>query len=1006
MTIIEDYLKLTKQYINEYGPKTILLMQVGSFFEVYAITENDGSYSGSNITDFSQINDMIIAKKNMFYQDKQVVMAGFGLTQLEKYSKKLQEKDYTIVVYTQDIQSKNTTRSLSEIISPGTFFNNDQEQISNNVTSIWIEQAKNILIMGISNVDIYTGVSSISQFTTEYFHNPCTYDDLERYVSLYKPRETIFVSNLENSISNDIIQFIGLDNCKVHNIYIGDKSKDKPSGILKHALNAEKQKYQLEIFNQYFPNNIELFNTSYSEHCIAIQSLTILLDFIYQHSPHLVNKLSIPRFENHTDKLILANHSLKQLNIIDDDRHTGKLRSLASLLNNCETIMGKRKFIHILNNPLTNPDTLNNIYNNTEYLLQDNKWESYRNHLSNIGDIEKFSRKLVLKRVTPKDLSKFNMDIHNAIKISSLIYDDNTFLNHLHRMLPLIKDINVTELSQQITDHLNSVFNLEICSNIDDMSPEKLILLEQKTTGFIRPGQCETIDNLRSQAFDGREQLEAIRKFLSDTIKSNEKTSKIDTQYVKIHEAAKTDPNLQTTQRRATLFKTSIEKQLKNKLVENIEYIDTEGNKKTFALPLNEFEYRNCGNSKTTIIITSHTILSLCSGLQTAKDKLVIQFIQFYSNFITNFFKYTDIIHQIANFVSFIDIEQCRCFMAYKFNYCKPTIKTEDKAFFDFKELRHPLIEHLQTNELYVTNDLKLGAAQAQTQAHADNGLLLYGTNAVGKTSFIKSVGIAIIMAQCGLYVPAMEFTFSPYKHIFTRILGQDNIFKGLSTFAVEMSELRTILKYSDKDSLILGDEVCSGTESDSALSIFTTALEKLHNNNSTFLFATHFHEINNYDEIKTLDKLKLMHMEVIFDYEKNKLIYDRKLKSGPGESMYGLEVCKSLNLEEEFLQRAHDIRMKYNPINKNILSLSTSHYSSKKVLGTTCELCKNNISSDVHHLNYQQYANNDNQYIKSFHKNHIANLINICKECHDNIHKNNTILKKTKTSHGYELTK
>jgi len=1001
MPIIEDYLELTKQYISEYGPKTILLMQVGSFFEVYAITENDGSYSGSNIVDFSQINDMIIAKKNMFYQDKQVVMAGFGLTQLEKYSKKLQERDFTIVVYTQDIQSKNTTRSLSEIISPGTFFNNDQEQISNNITSIWVEQAKNILIMGISNVDIYTGVTSISQFTTEYFHNPCTYDDLERYVSLYKPRETILVSNLENSISNDIVQFIGLDDCKVHNIFLNDKTKDKPSGILKHALNAEKQKYQFEIFNQYFPNNIELFHACYSEHCIAIQSLTILLDFIYQHSPHLVNKLSIPRFENHTDKLILANHSLKQLNIIDDNRHTGKLRSLASLLNHCETIMGKRKFIHILNNPLTNPDTLNHIYNNTEYLLQDNKWESYRNHLSNIGDIEKFSRKLVLKRVTPKDLSKFNMDLHNTIQISSLIYNDYTFRTHIHRMLPLIQDINVTELSQQITEHLNRVFNLEICTNIDDMSPDKLLLLEQNTTGFIRQGQCKIIDNLRSQAFDGREQLEAIRKFLSDTIRANEKTSKTDTLYVKIHETAKTDPNLQTTQRRAKLLESAISKIIKNpslKQVEDIKYIDTEGNEKTFVLPLHDFEYKNCGNSKTTIIITSPTILSLCSGLQTAKDKLVIQFIYFYNEFITNFFNYTDTIHLIANFISFIDIEQCRCYMAHHFNYCKPTISIQDKAFFNFKDIRHPLIEHLQTNELYVTNDLILGKE--------DNGILLYGTNAVGKTSLIKSIGIAIIMAQCGLYVSATDFTFSPYKHIFTRILGQDNIFKGLSTFAVEMSELRTILKYADKDSLILGDEVCSGTESDSALSIFTTALEELHKKNCTFLFATHFHEINNYDEIKALDKLKLMHMEVIFDYERNKLIYDRKLKSGPGESMYGLEVCKALNLDSQFLQRAHDIRMKYNPINRNILSLPTSHYSSKKIQGGQCELCEESISSEVHHLNFQQFANNENQYINSFHKNHIANLINICKECHDNIHKNNIVLRKTKTSEGYELSK
>ena len=109
------------------------------------------------------------------------------------------------------------------------------------------------------------------------------------------------------------------------------------------------------------------------------------------------------------------------------------------------------------------------------------------------------------------------------------------------------------------------------------------------------------------------------------------------------------------------------------------------------------------------------------------------------------------------------------------------------------------------------------------------NGILLYGTNAVGKTSFIKAIGISIIMAQAGLYVPALEFTYYPYKTLFTRILGNDNIFKGLSTFAVEMTELRTILQMADENSLILGDELCSGTESDSALSIFVAGLEILH---------------------------------------------------------------------------------------------------------------------------------------------------------------------------------
>ena len=99
-------------------------------------------------------------------------------------------------------------------------------------------------------------------------------------------------------------------------------------------------------------------------------------------------------------------------------------------------------------------------------------------------------------------------------------------------------------------------------------------------------------------------------------------------------------------------------------------------------------------------------------------------------------------------------------------------------------------------------------------------------------------------MAQSGLYVPCSSFVFSPYKKIFSRILNNDNLFKGLSTFAVEMSELRVILNNCDNNTLILGDELCSGTEIDSAISIFLAGLKKIYENNSTFIFATHLHQI------------------------------------------------------------------------------------------------------------------------------------------------------------------
>ena len=146
--------------------------------------------------------------------------------------------------------------------------------------------------------------------------------------------------------------------------------------------------------------------------------------------------------------------------------------------------------------------------------------------------------------------------------------------------------------------------------------------------------------------------------------------------------------------------------------------------------------------------------------------------------------------------------------------------------------MRHALIEHLNKEEAYVPNDISLEVDK--------NGMLLYGTNAVGKSSLIKSIGISIVLAQSGMFVPCSSFVYFPYKSVFTRILGNDNIFKGLSTFAVEMCELRTILTNCCENSLVLGDELCSGTEIDSALAIFASGVNYLCKKKATSVSYTH----------------------------------------------------------------------------------------------------------------------------------------------------------------------
>ena len=131
--------------------------------------------------------------------------------------------------------------------------------------------------------------------------------------------------------------------------------------------------------------------------------------------------------------------------------------------------------------------------------------------------------------------------------------------------------------------------------------------------------------------------------------------------------------------------------------------------------------------------------------------------------------------------------------------------------------MRHPIIERLDRGTVYVPNDISIGLADDIAQT----GMLLYGTNASGKSSLMKAVGLNIIMAQAGFYVAAEEFEYIPYQRLFTRILNADNIFRGESSFAVEMGELRGILKRANGNSLVLGDELCSGTENTSAQSIF-----------------------------------------------------------------------------------------------------------------------------------------------------------------------------------------
>ena len=339
--------------------------------------------------------------------------------------------------------------------------------------------------------------------------------------------------------------------------------------------------------------------------------------------------------------------------------------------------------------------------------------------------------------------------------------------------------------------------------------------------------------------------------------------------------------------------------------------------------------------------------------------------------------EYENTLQNIVYFISFTDFLTNIANISIKNSYCKPCINQQDSSYLDAVNLRHPIIEKIHDQVQYVANDVKLGTDNL-------NGMLLYGVNAVGKSSLMKSIGISIIMAQCGFYVAASKFTYSPYNYLFTRISNNDNIFKGQSSFAVEMSELRVILKRANNKSLILGDELCSGTETVSAISIVAAGILTLSNINSSFIFATHLHKLSNLEEINDCKNIKHFHMKTVFDPKTKTLIYNRKLQDGSGDSIYGLEVAKGMDLDPEFINTANNIRKKLMKIDNYGIDRKTSNYNSKIIIDK-CSICKKK-TNEIHHINEQNLANK-NQIIDNFHKNSLFNLVQLCHDCHYKVH-------------------
>jgi len=969
-TITDEYFGLTKEYIAKYGPRTIVLLQVGAFFEVYGLKcQKTGEITKSNIEMFSQICQLNVSEKNGGTQN--IVMAGFRDYTLEKYLQRLSENEYTAVVYVQEKDGKNISRKLDAIYSPGTYISHENDilpQVSNHIMCIWLEKytrrGTTNLICGLATVNIFTGQSHMFEYETQYYMNPTSFDELERAVSIFTPNEVIVNHNLPSHEIESILQFVGLKNAIAKNVLIHQNAIETTEMVKR----CGEQTYIHHVLSDFF--GVDAYNVCevFRNHVIATQAFCFLMHFIQEHNPNLVRNIDVPTFYNTSKHMVLANHSLKQLNIISNGEHNGHLSSVSSFLNKCVSSMGKRKLHEQLLNPVFDTQWLNREYVMIDFLLNQNHYvEVIRKQLVQVVDIEKICRQLVLYKLYPGSMASLCNTLSIIHQLMTCFAEEQDFLNYVgidgceESCLNVLKTVEKTLI-------------VENCKNVQSM--------QSFENPIIKPGVSKELDEITENYDKSSRLFNNIRNVLNQMMCRSHGEG----EYIKIHETEKSGLSLQITKKRGTLLKTLLLNQT------TIDFGEWE------IVKTSDIKFVTASSSNDEIEF--HLLTQVCKTMISAKSAIDRYSAEAYLRFLKEFQnEYYQVLENIAKCVRMMDVIQSKAFVAGKYNYCRPMIEESPKSFVDAKGLRHCLIEHIQQNEIYVSNDICLSSHDSPA------GILLYGTNAVGKTSMIRALGIAIIMAQAGFYVPCSQFVYCPYTTIFTRIVGNDNLFKGLSTFAVEMSELRTILKHADNKSMILGDELCSGTETESALSIFTAALMELHSRESSFIFATHFHEIIDYDEIRGLDKVALKHMAVHYDRELDCLVYDRKLQDGEGNRMYGLEVCKSLYLPDDFLENAYKIRNKYDKVDLGHLNQKKSTYNAKKIVGL-CEMCKESMGEEVHHLQQQKDAN-DKGFIDGFHKNHGGNLMSICEKCHDALHqaeKSVKMVRKKTTKNKYVI--
>lgn len=966
--MFQEYIELYKTYTQKYGPKTAIFLMVGSFYELYEIQNVETGETRTNVKELVDFLGCQVSIKKEVEPGHDGLVAGFPDYVMHKWAGRLTSAGWTVVIVDQvkDARGKVKERKVSRILSPSTHIENTTSNETPYVVTLYFQKVSNTITFGAGALDLTTGSTITYSGNVNGHTDIWTADDLVQMLSVFQPKEVLIYWHSDSKSPDEqsyrrifgIIQSIPLHIRQVETL--GAFSKD-----------LVRSEYLQKTYSikSVLPPKIYLGLHSDSEEI----ALLYLLQFIEEHYPSMLKSFHRNEPWTPNTKLICGNHALTQLQMTG----LNPQETIIGLFDKGITPMGKRAMRDRLLSPYSDANEIRARLNEVKDYMYwpDEKTRTLERQMRFMFDLPRLHRKLLCGLIAPQEIAGL-FQTYTAIQtITKFVVKDTTLQqpfaeDQWTNYMTTFRNNFTEEKAQQVNGDLTA-FNIE----------------KYKEIGKVEKDINEIIQGFQS-----------LRKEIAQKGIVNEDA-------IRLEEREKEPFGLKGS----TITLQQLKKNIKA-LPEGIKISEL---KSGGWIDCNELQQLNTKLQKlreTLQNLVRVHMIDACLEISEAGQAIWTL---------------------MEQWIAHVDCTQCIGRVSKEKGFVCPSIEDIDEngSALDIKSIRHPLVEATSTRVEYVKHDIQLGSGRltpelphsmySNTNKLSENqqnqtmrgfggrhaspvGWLVYGMNASGKSTLMKATGLCVLLAQAGCYVPAKEMTLKPFKAIYTRILNQDNLFAGLSSFAVEMSELRDILRNANKHTLVLGDELCAGTESISAQALVASGIQWLSSKKAKFIFATHLHNLPNVINTEELG-VDVWHLHVEYDPVTKKLIYDRSLRPGNGSTLYGLEVARAMDLPFEFIDQA--LKNRHKIMGSTTQENATSSSWNNQIVRHSCEVCKKQITNEleVHHIKERNTAKNS-ILEDGTHMNDKRNLIVLCAKCHDKTHNEEIEIGETKmTSDGPE---